>query len=399
MRELVSKNKHRTALLQAGLAIVTSLLTIVPTTGLAMETDRITVEDPGTGQIRFKVTSEGNVTGASFAGDGSELSNVVHWRGNWSGATAYAKDDSVYYGGNSFIALMANTNSQPDLSPSSWALFAAQGNPGTAGAPGPTGPQGPSGTPGPQGPQGPAGSPDSQSQILTKIATQTGGAVLVVQQATAEAATATKLNVKDSTGASKFAVTANGKVGIGVATPPYNVTVYSDDLTGGSSIFNARTFSPSQTTRSILVLDRSGGTVDSPALPVDGDWIGSFQANTYIGKPTFFASSGINFIIDGAPQMNLRAPGKIVFQTAPSGGAMTDRLTIKSSGKIGIGTTLPSQQLEVNGGVRLNTVSARPTCDAEARGTFWIAQGATDDTVQVCAMVSGVLAWKSLPLQ
>ncbi len=56
------------------------------------------------------------------------------------------------------------------------------------------------------------------------------------------------------------------------------------------------------------------------------------------------------------------------------------------AGSVGIGTTSPSQKLEVNGGVRLNTVTAKPTCDASVRGTFWTVQGGTGvaDTVEAC---------------
>lgn len=53
---------------------------------------------------------------------------------------------------------------------------------------------------------------------------------------------------------------------------------------------------------------------------------------------------------------------------------------------IGPGLTSPQQRLEVDGGVRLNTVTAQPTCGATIRGTIWFTQsgGAASDTVQAC---------------
>jgi hypothetical protein len=72
---------------------------------------------------------------------------------------------------------------------------------------------------------------------------------------------------------------------------------------------------------------------------------------------------------------------------------------VLSSGNVGIGTSGPGQKLEVNGGVRLNTATLQPTCDATARGTFWVTQGGpgTKDSVEVCAKdASDTYAWRTL---
>ncbi len=69
------------------------------------------------------------------------------------------------------------------------------------------------------------------------------------------------------------------------------------------------------------------------------------------------------------------------------------------AGSVGVGTTSPGQKLEVNGGVRLNTATAKPTCDATSRGTFWMAQGAAGvkDTVEVCAKdAADAYSWRTL---
>jgi len=42
---------------------------------------------------------------------------------------------------------------------------------------------------------------------------------------------------------------------------------------------------------------------------------------------------------------------------------------IRLSGNVGIGTTSPGQVLEVNGGARLNTATAKPACSSTVRGT------------------------------
>ena len=71
-------------------------------------------------------------------------------------------------------------------------------------------------------------------------------------------------------------------------------------------------------------------------------------------------------------------------------------MVVKSDGNVGVGVTAPTQKLEVNGGVRINTSTTKPTCDTTSRGTFWFTQGATDDTAEVCAKVGGTFVWKTL---
>ncbi|OGC38680.1 hypothetical protein A2155_00905 [candidate division WWE3 bacterium RBG_16_52_45] len=67
--------------------------------------------------------------------------------------------------------------------------------------------------------------------------------------------------------------------------------------------------------------------------------------------------------------------------------------------RVGIGTATPGQKLEVNGGVRLNTATAQPTCDSSARGTLWFTQGGAGvkDELEVCAKDAGdAYAWRTI---
>jgi len=64
-----------------------------------------------------------------------------------------------------------------------------------------------------------------------------------------------------------------------------------------------------------------------------------------------------------------------------------------------IGTLSTSGNITGGGGMRLNTATAKPTCDSTQRGTFWVTQGATDvkDNVEVCAKDgSNAYAWRTL---
>ncbi|MBI4193222.1 MAG: prepilin-type N-terminal cleavage/methylation domain-containing protein [Candidatus Colwellbacteria bacterium] len=68
-------------------------------------------------------------------------------------------------------------------------------------------------------------------------------------------------------------------------------------------------------------------------------------------------------------------------------------------GKIGIGVADPIQRVEIDGGIRLNTSGAKPTCAATTRGLFWVTQNGAgvQDKVEVCAKnASDVYAWRTI---
>lgn len=80
----------------------------------------------------------------------------------------------------------------------------------------------------------------------------------------------------------------------------------------------------------------------------------------------------------------------------------TSDLVVNAAGyanKVGIGTTTPGEKLEINGGLRLNTATAKPACDSTHRGTFWVAQGGAGvkDTVEVCAKdAADAYTWRTI---
>ncbi len=67
--------------------------------------------------------------------------------------------------------------------------------------------------------------------------------------------------------------------------------------------------------------------------------------------------------------------------------------------KVGIGTTTPGEKLEVNGGIKYNTATAKPVCDATTRGTTWFTRSAAGvkDAFEVCAKdAANAYAWRIL---
>src|SRR5262252_3747154 len=66
----------------------------------------------------------------------------IVYKGVWSASTNYGLNDSVTYGGSSYIALKTSVNVIPGTDPTTWGIFAAQGTTGAQGAPGIQGPTG-----------------------------------------------------------------------------------------------------------------------------------------------------------------------------------------------------------------------------------------------------------------
>ena len=58
------------------------------------------------------------------------------YRGTWNSGTNYGVNDAVSFGGTSYIAVMSNSASEPDLVPSAWSVLAQQGTAGPTGGAG-----------------------------------------------------------------------------------------------------------------------------------------------------------------------------------------------------------------------------------------------------------------------
>jgi hypothetical protein len=117
-------------------------------------------------------------TGATGA-TGPQGPPVANYLGNYQSSVNYALDDAVSWQGSTYISLIAgNQGNTPSLSPTQWAVLAAQGPTGATGAAGPTGPSGATGLPGTIGAAGPPGPPVTfLGQWLIGTPYAVGGAV------------------------------------------------------------------------------------------------------------------------------------------------------------------------------------------------------------------------------
>jgi len=62
-----------------------------------------------------------------------------------------------------------------------------------------------------------------------------------------------------------------------------------------------------------------------------------------------------------------------------------------SGANIGIGQSSPNEVLDVNGGVRINTSAAQPTCSAAKRGDIWVTESplGITDVLSICLKNTG----------
>jgi N-acetylneuraminic acid mutarotase len=266
----------------------------------------------------------------------------------------------------------------------------------------------PQGLMGPTGPQGPAGSPDTQSQILGKIATAADSTVLTMQQGPTEGSTATKFVVNNSSGAQKLVITAAGKIGMGMI-PKAVVHAQGSDTQGSQAIMQFSGTNSAGGGGYIAYHNNASG-----ALPNSGDRLGYFLFGAYDGAATR-NSAGISSKAEGTWVSGSSTPAYFVFETTPSGStARSERLRITAAGNVGIGTTSPGQKLEVNGNVKataffgdgsqltnlpINTGLSKPGCSSTNRGTFWYTAGddGVKDTVEVCTKDDvNAYAWRTI---
>ncbi|PLY16315.1 MAG: hypothetical protein C0631_04070 [Sedimenticola sp.] len=200
--------------------------------------------------------------------------------------------------------------------------------------------------------------------------------------------TANAFTVKDNAGDDKVVMTAEGEVGIGTASPGYPVDIQFDlaNSPGGAGAMRVKNF-------------RANGYTEFRAENSAGYSARLFKAGPSISPYKILTPNCTGFynaVKGDVSILNDAAAGRM-FLTA---GAQTQAsLAIDTNGNVGIGTgntTMPTQKLEVNGGIRMNPAAARPACTASARGTFWFTQDSSNDQVEVCAMVNDVLQWKAL---
>lgn len=143
-------------------------------------------------------------------------------------------------------------------------------------------------------------------------------------------------------------------VGIGTTAPTADLHVSTDGVaidagllsndyivlsrSAGTAAFSLICTGSNAWDRGVFKCIRAGGTLSSPTVPASGDNVFSLVGEIYDGVDTE-NTAGIEFIVDGAVSEDV-CPQRISFLTSKTDSAGKGyRLTIKSDGKIGMGTT------------------------------------------------------------
>src|SRR6185369_16503995 len=244
------------------------------------------------------------------------------------------------------------------------------------------------------------------TDILTKIATPTAGAVLTLQQGD-ENSSAIKFAISDNSKAQKVVFSASGaSIGTSSVIAPLTVdTSINHGISGATSVLitgdnNTERLEIRSSLQPAFIGRNSAGSVTSPLATTTGKILFTLAGGGYDGAAWTIANPAVLSMLAEETFTTTGHGTNMVFATTPQGSiARSERMRVAGNGNVGIGTPVPGQKLEVNGGIRLNTGTAKPTCDATTRGTLWFTQGATGvkDATEVCAKdASEAFAWRLL---
>jgi hypothetical protein len=145
---------------------------------------------------------------------------------------------------------------------------------------------------------------------------------------------------------SSLDIASDGDIGIGTASPEQRLDVRS----GGVTNIQATTFGAGQDDRADFIIRRARGTSAVPTAVQLNDRIGGFQARGHNG--TAFSDIAASFDVRAEENFSATANGtRLAFQTTANGAIVpTTRMVIRQNGRVGVGTTSPTELLHVSGG-------------------------------------------------
>lgn len=216
----------------------------------------------------------------------------------------------------------------------------------------------------------------------------------------------TALNVFNSGSTNLLTVSNNGNVGIGTSSPSEKLQVSGNTLVNGSIstlTTSGINFISGNTTTDLLRITQVGNGV-SLSISSDNtssvnnilrfnDTDGASASNQMSGKIEFFTNDstgvGVRSYLAGVTDTN--ANGSLIFATASgsstslTGGTSGpspfsgEKMRISASGNVGIGTTNPTEKLQVSGNALINgTLSASTTS-----GINWISGNTSTDMLRI----------------
>lgn len=138
-----------------------------------------------------------------------------------------------------------------------------------------------------------------------------------------------------------------GNVGIGTSAPNEKLEIAGDN----DADLDLTTANSTNSDVSTIHLNYSRGSLASPAAAELGDVLGGMTGTGHDGLSDFHDASSISFYIDDDAANTVSStsmPGMIKFKTTANGSTTRDtQMTIRSDGKVGIGTSGPSNLLHL----------------------------------------------------
>jgi hypothetical protein len=149
-------------------------------------------------------------------------------------------------------------------------------------------------------------------------------------------------------------------VGIGTATPGYQLDILSESSSGTRNMGIRQVSSDSSAAS--LTFVKARGSAAAPAAAAPGDKLGNLQTAGYDGS-TYQFPSRILFVVD-APVTLGSVPTSMQFTSGSTGGG-TESMRITSAGNVGIGTATPNangrSKLSVNTGMGFDAPASAVT--------------------------------------
>lgn len=224
-------------------------------------------------------------------------------------------------------------------------------------------------------------------------------AATIILAGAAQASAETRFAVQDPTGTTdKMVVTDKGYIGVGTNAPATAIQAKGNSYET-TQILSHCTGTDSQCSGGYLAY-RNGLNGTTSILPKKGDRVGYMLFGSVDSNGAARNGGGLVGFAEN-DWTSTSIPTTFLFEVAaPGTTTRTERMRITGSGNIGIGTATPSQKLEVNGAMRLNTTAVKPaTCTSALRGTIWMTQGGTGvaDALEVCVKdANGNYSWFKL---
>tara|TARA_A100000171_G_scaffold53118_1_gene77136 strand:- start:11216 stop:12391 length:1176 start_codon:yes stop_codon:yes gene_type:complete len=144
-------------------------------------------------------------------------------------------------------------------------------------------------------------------------------------------------------------ITDDGRIGFGTSDPVERFE-FRGPGDNDFQITSANTNPPN------YILYNTGGTLETPGpLATDGE-IGSFIVKTHDGNG-IVETGGFRFFMDGVATPG-SAPSRFVINTTPAGStSQVERIVVRNTGNVGIGTDEPSERMDINGNLRVRNLS------------------------------------------